>query len=118
MLIRSVVGHKIHQELHVALVQSLQQLIEIVECAEYGIDTRVIRNVITEIRHRRWINRTQPNCSDTQRDQVIESLDNSWKIPNAIAIGILKRPGVDLVDGIMFPPQFLMRHFSVGWLYT
>src|SRR6266581_485004 len=65
------------------------------------------RNVVTEIGHRRRIKRRQPNGVHTQTNQVIEAASNAFEIADAVAVAVLERARVDLVDDSGFPPEGL-----------
>ena len=74
MLIGSVVGHEINDQTHTALVQRLDQTIEILERAKARIYRAEIRNVVTEIEHGRWVERSEPNRVNAEPAEIIEAL--------------------------------------------
>lgn len=70
MLGRCVIGHKIQDDFEAEGVSLCDQALAIGKCAEEGIDIVVIGNVITEIGHRRRVERTDPNGVHAQCGKV------------------------------------------------
>ena len=52
MLVGGVVDHKIHHELHAALVQAGDQLVKVGEGAEHRVDIAVVGDVVAVVGHR------------------------------------------------------------------
>ena len=104
MLIRSVVGDVIEQDFQTAAMRVGQQRVEIIEAAEDRIDVGVIADVVAEVRHRRWINRRNPDGVHAEPLQIIEFAPDAGEITDAIAVTIHKRPWIDLIDDATFPP--------------
>lgn len=87
-----------------------QQRVEIIEAAEDRIDVGVVTDVVAEIRHRRWIDRRNPDCVHAEPLQIIELAPDAGEIAYAIAVAVHKRARIDLIDDAAFPP------FEVGEL--
>ena len=71
--------------------------IKIGQCAKGWINAGVIRNIIAHIQHRRGKDRRQPHCVHPQARNIIQPPRDARQIANAVAIVILKRPGIDLI---------------------
>ena len=80
------------------------QRIEIRHGAKQRIDAGVIGNVVTEIRHRRRENRRQPNRIDAERFQIRQARNDPVDIADAVAVGVLKRARIDLIENAVSPP--------------
>src|SRR6266850_3657194 len=72
MLVGSMIGDIIEQELHAARMNIGEQGIEVCQRAEDRIDVGIIADVVTEIRHRRRINRRDPDGVDAEPLKIIE----------------------------------------------
>lgn len=83
---------------------TMQQFLEIIHCAKFVMDTSVIGYIITEIFHRWRKDWAQPNAIYTQKIEVLQALGDTTYITNTIAIAILKRSGIDLIEICMLPP--------------
>jgi hypothetical protein len=81
-----------------------EQPIEIGERAEHGIDVAIIGNIIAEVGHRGWKNRGEPDGIDAKADEIIEPAFNPAKIADAVAVAVLERSRIDLIDGGQLPP--------------
>ena len=51
MFVRGMIGHQIEDQLHAAGVDVGQQCVEVCECAEHGMDRRIVGHVVTEVVH-------------------------------------------------------------------
>src|SRR3546814_5984225 len=80
------------------------QRVEIGKRPEHRVDVAVIGDVIAEIGHGRGIDGRKPDRIHAEIDQMIEPPRDAAQIADAVAIGILKRPGIYLVDATAFPP--------------
>jgi hypothetical protein len=73
------------------------------------MNIRVIRHIVAEIGHRRWVKRRKPDCIDPQGiTEIIEFFDNSLQIANTISGCIFKAAGIDLVNNRCLPPGMSM----------
>ncbi|MCY1227182.1 hypothetical protein D9M72_394440 [compost metagenome] len=104
MTVRRVVGHEVQDELEPSRVGLLHQRIEAVQRAEARIDVAKIGDVVAEVGHRRGIDRRDPDGIDAERDQVIQPGANSAQVSDAIAVAVLKRARIDLIDDSALPP--------------
>ena len=87
-----------------------QERTEIIEGAEVRINIVVIGDVVTVVAHWRWIKRQKPEGSDAEFLEVIEFLDQPAKIADAVAVAVVKRLDVELVDdGVLVPERVYRR---------
>jgi hypothetical protein len=110
MVVGGVVGDEVDDDLDVAAMGLLEQDVEVRERAELGGDVAVVGDVVAEVRHRRSIERRQPDRLDAQRllravVEVIEVGGDAGQVADAIAVGVGEGAGVDLVDGAAPPPR-------------
>ncbi len=105
VLVRGVIGNEIENDLELAGVGGQKQAVEIRKGAEARIDVAIVSDVVPEIRHGRRIDRRYPNGVDSELDEMIEPSLDTAKVADAIAVRVLKRAGIDLVDDALLPPR-------------
>ena len=110
MLIGGVVGHKVQDDLEIALVCLLKQDVEIVKSSEEWMHIGIIADIIAKISHGRRIDGREPESVNTEPAQIIQFVGDSGEIPYPIAIAIEKTPWVDLINHTRLPPGVRMRH--------
>jgi hypothetical protein len=103
MLVGGVIDDEIHHERDVAFLGFGDQPFHVFHRPVFRIDGFVVGNVIAEIVVGRAVERREPNDVDSESLKVIELGDNAGDIPDSIAIGIAKRTGIDLIDGVIRP---------------
>ena len=79
--------------------------IEIVQRAEYRVDTQIVGNVIAKVGHGRRKDRRKPNRIDAEIAEIGHATDDSRQVADSVAIRVLKRPGIDLIDNSLLPPR-------------
>src|SRR3546814_8537345 len=89
----------------------LNHRVEIGKRPEHRVDVAVIGDVIAEIGHGRGIDGRKPDRIHAEIDQMIKPPRDAAQITDTVAIGILTRPGIYLVDATAFPPT--LRHASL-----
>src|SRR6478672_861334 len=104
MLVRCVVGHKIKDHFEIEGVSLCDQALAIGNRAEERIDVTVIGDVIAEVDHRRWVEWADPDGVNTERCKVGKPPANAVEIAHAVAVRVLKRARIDLVDDRGLPP--------------
>src|SRR4051812_13091560 len=105
MLVGSVVRNEIQNELHSASVHFAQQRVELIERTEHRRDIAVLRYVVAKVLHGRRIDRRDPNGVYTEPREVIQAFTDSVQVSFAVAVAVLERQGVDLVNYTALPPQ-------------
>src|SRR5215469_2204072 len=83
----------------------IQELAKIVQRPVGWIDAVVIRNVVTIILQRRWIEWEYPDRGYPQVLQVIQFTKESLKVPNSVVIGVAKGLKVQLINDGLFKPN-------------
>jgi hypothetical protein len=86
-----------------------EQPVEVGERAKRRVDAGEVRDVVAEIRHRRGIDRGQPDGVDAKPTKIVEPVDDAGQIADAIAVAVLKRARVDLIDDPVRPPGLTDR---------
>ncbi len=114
MLVRGVIGNQVENELQVVGVRGRHQRIEIRERAEQRIDPDIVGNVVAEIHHRRGKDRRQPQRLNAELAQIRQPLDDTTEVADAVAIGILKRTRIDLIEDAGLPPGNVIEHACAG----
>src|SRR6185369_15043408 len=109
VLIRSVVEDQIHDKAQTPAMCLPKQRIEIAQGSEAGIDIAVVVHIVAEVFHRRRIDRGEPNGIDAERSrrsvsEIVEASFDPAQIPDAIAVGILETPRIDLIEDGGSPP--------------
>ncbi len=87
-----------------ALVRLGNQPVGIVIIAEDRVDLAIIGYVIAEIGHRRGEERGNPDALDAEALHIIQPLDNTGQVTDTVAIAVLKRARVNLVEHGTTPP--------------
>src|SRR5579863_872714 len=99
-----MVRDKVEDDSKTSMMSLFKKPIEVLQCSEDGIDFAIVRDVVAEICHRRGEYRRDPNRIDPQPDKVVEAARHSAEIPNAVAVAVLERSRVDLIDHAVLPP--------------
>src|SRR5215510_2681956 len=104
MQVGRVVGYEVEDEFQPTLMALLQKGIEVGKAAEALIDVAKIGNVVPEVSHGRGINRRDPHCVDAQRLQIVEPCADAVQVADAVAVAVLERAWIDLIDDSVLPP--------------
>ena len=78
---------------------------EVVERAVVGMDRTVVGDVVAVVAQRRREERHQPDGVDAQVLQIIELLRQPAKIADAVAIAVVQRAHVHLINDRVFVPE-------------
>jgi hypothetical protein len=90
------------------------QRVEIAERAEHRVDVAVVRDVVTEIEHRRAEEGRDPDRVDPERRDIGQALDDAGEVADAVAVRILEAARIDLVDHPAAPPVRIDRQRRVS----
>ena len=104
-----MVHDQVHQHPDPSFVRLFDQTFHIVQRAEHGIDLVIIRDIISVIRHRGFVDRTQPDHIDPELFEVVKMFYDPRDIPDAVSVRILKAFRVDLIPDRIVPP-FLLHY--------
>ncbi len=113
VLVGAVVGDEVEDQLQAAGVRGGDQAVEVGERAEEGIDAGVVGDVVAEVGHGRGVERRDPDGLDAELDEVVEPRFDAGEIADAVAVAVLKRTRVDLVDRTVLPPLPCAAHAAV-----
>jgi hypothetical protein len=105
MLDRGVGRHQVEQHPEPAAVGGGEQPVEVLEGAVRGIDPGVVADVVAEVGHGGGVDRREPDRVRAEPGDVVEAPLDAGKVADAVAAGVLKRAGVDLVDDGVPPPR-------------
>src|SRR3954470_20779591 len=86
-------------------MRGLYQRLEVRHLAEQRIDADVVGNVVPEIGHRRGKDRRQPDRVDAERFPIRKAPEDAGEIADAIAVRVLKRARIDLIEDAVAPPS-------------
>ncbi len=104
VLVGGVVDDQVHHQLHAALVQARDQVVEVGQTAEQRVDVLVVGDVIAVVVLWGTVGRGQPHDVDAEGREVVEVVDDATDVAHPVAVGVGERPGIDLVDDSPLPP--------------
>ena len=109
MLVRGVTRDQVDDDPDVAAVGFRQEVIELGQISESRIDVAVVRDVVPEVGHRRAIERREPDRVDAERPrcavvQVIQTRRDAREVADAVAVRVLERARIDLIEDAFSPP--------------
>ena len=100
-----MVRHEVEDDLEPPGVGLGDQLVQIGEAAEERVDAAIIGDVVAVIGHGRRIDRRDPDGVDAEPSEVIEAARDAGEIADTVAVGVLERARIDLIDGPPLPPD-------------
>ena len=113
MLVGSVIHNQIHNDFYSQLMRPGDKHVHVLHSAEHGIDRLVIAYVVTVVVLRRLVNRAEPDNINAQVGKVRQTLNHAAQIAETVAVRILKRARIDLVNYCVCPPGIFGR--TVGF---
>ncbi|OGP14900.1 MAG: hypothetical protein A2053_06325 [Deltaproteobacteria bacterium GWA2_50_8] len=118
MLIGGVVEHQVKDHPDTALMRLCNQTVKISQGAKFGIDIRVVTDIVSEVNVRRGVKRRIPDGFDAQFSQVVQVLDHSSQVANTVAIAVGKGSRVNLIDHTITPPDWVCCHdlSRIDWI--
>ena len=114
MAVRGVVRHEVQQHPQAAPMRLGDQRVEVGEGAEARVDVAVVGDVVPPVGHRRGVDRRQPEGVDAEPLQVVEPRQQAAQVAPTVAVGVLERQRVDLVDHPALPPGVLLGRHHVN----
>src|ERR1700722_9868557 len=99
-----MVWDKIQNDSQVQFVCSFYQVVELGQGPESSIDIAIVRDIVTEVDHRRWIDRRYPKSVHAQPMEIVKAVTDTVEVADTVAVAILKRSRVDLVNDASLPP--------------
>ncbi|MGZ2484766.1 hypothetical protein ACVITL_003289 [Rhizobium pisi] len=104
MAIGGMRDHLVDDDLDAEPVRFRHHLVEIGKRPEDRIDVAVIGNVVAHIGHRRFEERGKPDRIDAEAGDIRQPAGNPLEVAEPIAVGVLKRARIDLIDHRAAPP--------------
>ena len=104
VLVGRVVGDPVEDQLDAEGMGIGQEVVEVVERPEEGIDGTEVADVVAEVGHRRPVDRGEPQGVDAEPRQVVEPVADALEVAHAVAVGVGEAPRVDLVHDSGLPP--------------
>ncbi|CAH0322719.1 hypothetical protein SRABI128_04971 [Microbacterium sp. Bi128] len=98
VLVRGVVDHQVHHQLHAARVQPVGQFPELLEGTEQRVHVPVVADVIAVVVLRGGVDRGEPDDVDPQPLAVVQHADDAAEVADAVAVGVGKAARIDLID--------------------
>ena len=96
--VAAVVGHEVHNEFEVELVDSSHQPEEVFLVSEQRIDGPVVGNVVAKVFHGTLVYRSKPDCLHLEGDEVLQLLSYSSQVAVTVVISVVQGQRVDLTD--------------------
>lgn len=131
-LVGGVVDHQVQYTLHPPLMKPSDEIVDVLYSPVGRMDIAIVGNVVSHVDLRRledcflstvdhisWVQDgltwTKPYGVDSHILQVIELVDDATNVTPTIAVAVLKRGRVNLINGRLFPPAVLRS--ALGMLH-
>src|SRR5207302_5359180 len=89
---------------HAALVRLRDELAEVLDRAEVGVDREEVRDVVAAVAERGLVHRKEPDAVDAEPLEVVELVDQAAEVAVAVVVPVEEAADVDLVeDGPLEP---------------
>jgi hypothetical protein len=85
-------------------VDRSEQAVEGGKVTEHRLDIGILGNVIAEVGHGRGEDWREPDRVDAEGGDVVEPCLDTREIADAVAVRILERSRIDLIDDAALPP--------------
>ena len=105
-----MIEHEFGDDAQAPLVGQIEEGAEVFEGAVARIHREVVRDVVAIVPERRGIEREQPEGGDTKFGEIIQSLDQTPEVAEAVAIAVLERFDVKFVNDRVFVPERVRHH--------
>jgi hypothetical protein len=105
VLDRRVAGDDVHEHPQPALVGGADERVHVVQRSEARVDVRVVGDVVAAVGERRRVDGRQPQRIGAEAGDVLQPPGDAGEVALAVAVGVLKRARVDLVDDGVAPPR-------------
>src|SRR4051794_29681522 len=80
------------------------QAVEVIERAEERVHVGVVGDVVAEVFHRRRVDRREPDSVNAKPGQVFQPPQNTGQIAAAVAVRVLERERINLINDALLPP--------------
>src|SRR4051794_10823853 len=99
-MVRDDVG----DDTEVERVRLSNELVEVVERSEEGVDVHVVRDVVPVVCAWRRVERREPERVDTEVLEIRQPLRDTGNVADTVAVRVSEAPHVDLVEDGVAPP--------------
>jgi hypothetical protein len=79
------------------------------------MDSAVVGDVVAVVAARAGVERQQPQGIDAQRSNVVESLDQTGEVADAVVVRVEEGLEVQLVDDRVLVPERVVAEGTLGW---
>ena len=110
MLVGGVIDDQLGDDLQPAAVRLRDELAEVLQRAVVGVHVGVVGDVVAIVAHRRRIERQQPERVDAELLDVVEALRQASEVADAVAVGVVERLDVHLIDDRVLVPERVVGH--------
>jgi hypothetical protein len=100
-----VVHHEVGDHPDAALVGGFDEVAHVVDGAVVRLDLEVVGDVVAAVAQRRLVERQQPDAVDAEPVQVVELLDQPAEVTRPVAVGVVERARMDLVEDRRLEPE-------------
>jgi hypothetical protein len=102
-----VVDDEVDHDPDTAILRPLQQLDEIAEGSDAGVDSVVVGDVVAVVPVWCGVDRVKPDAGHAEPGQVIEPGDQTGDVADSVSIRILERLDVERIDDSVLKPALL-----------
>jgi hypothetical protein len=113
VLDRGMGRNEVEEDLELQLMGTGDEPVEAAEVSQLGRHLAVISDVVAHVRQGRGVDRREPQRIDAQVGKVVQARFDPRQVADAIAVRILKRARIDLVDDRVVPPPVVSGHRAV-----
>ena len=115
VLVRGMVGDKVHDQLYAALMHAREHLVEVRHRSEFVHDVAVIADVVTVVVVGRLIDRRKPDGVHAQIFDIVELGDYPAQIAYPVAVRIAETARIDLIDHRVLIPSCLHKNLRMKY---
>ena len=109
-----MVDDKVNDDVDVAFVRFIQEILEIIHCAIFGVDGIIVEHVVAVIGGG-GVDGHQPDGVDAQILKIVQFLGDAIKVTDAVGVSVVKGTDKYLIeDGCPPPIQLGLDHFDGG----
>ena len=116
MLVGGMVDDELGDDPEAAPVRFADELAEVGAGAVVRVDPVIVGDVVAVVAQRRRIERQQPDRVDAEILDVVELLGEAGEIADAVAVAVVERLDVELVDDRVLVPERIVapRGLALG----
>ena len=116
MLVRGVIDHQLGYDAHAPPVRFLEKQLHILKTAVRRMNIGVVGDVIPVVFKGGGVKRQQPDRIDARFLQIVQLLNESGKIADAVPVAVIERLNVDFIEYGVLIPKAVALHVGIGLL--